>query len=350
MTMADLLASLAIGPLSADMARVESRLRDAVQSEFVFLSEVTTYLSRAGGKRVRPMLALMCSYIGSTAERPADDGAIAGAVAAELLHIGSLYHDDVMDEADTRRGVESANSRWRNVTAVLAGDILFARACNIACQLGQHEADMVSWTLDALCTGQALEVCQLYDVDRSEASYLDAIAGKTAALTAAAAGLGARGGGLDETAIDVCVRFGHHFGMAFQLVDDVLDLTATEEQLGKPTGNDLREGVYTLPVLLTLRDDERLRPLLGGPMDDEAIRSACELVRDGAGVEQVLAMAKTHMITALAVVAELDPHPTVSHALQHLASFVLDPVVPSRPPHAPGSSRLVGEGRHGVSK
>src|SRR4051794_38218722 len=189
------------------------------------------------------------------AEPAVSDEAVLGGVSVELVHLGSLYHDDVIDEATTRRTVESVNARWGNLTAILAGDFLLAKASEIAASLGTEVAALLAATIGRLCQGEVGELRSAFDVDRSEASYLSSIEGKTAALFATACRIGGLVADLPRPHIDALTAFGEGYGMAFQIVDDVLDLVATEDELGKPAGHDLVEGVYTLPVLRTLRAD-----------------------------------------------------------------------------------------------
>src|SRR5947209_10342412 len=160
-----------------------------------------------------------------------------------------------MDEARTRRDVESVNARWGNLVAILAGDFLLARASEIAASLGTEVAGLLATTIGRLCEGQVLELSQAFDVGRNEEAYLCSIAGKTAALMATSCRIGAITAGLPRPAVDALTGFGQRVGMVFQIVDDILDVVATEEELGKPAGNDLVEGVYTLPVILALAAD-----------------------------------------------------------------------------------------------
>ena len=201
-------------------------------------------------------------------------GAITGAVACELVHLGSLYHDDVIDEAETRRGVPSVNARWSNIVAILAGDFLLARASSLAASLGADVAALLAETIGELCRGQVLELQHLFDVDRSEEDYSSAIEGKTAALFATSCRIGGMVSGVADPTLDALTRFGRHLGMCFQIVDDVLDLSSTDEALGKPAGQDLLEGIYTLPVIYALRESEPLRELLGRPLDARAARGS----------------------------------------------------------------------------
>ncbi len=192
-----------------------------------------------------------------------------GAVAVELVHLASLYHDDVMDEATVRRNVESVNARFGNLVAIVAGDFLLARSAEIAAGLGTEIAGLLAATLGELCQGQVAEVHAAFQPGRSRDDYYRAIAGKTASLMATSCRIGALTGGLPRTQIDAFTDFGRSFGMIFQVRDDILDVIGTEAELGKPAGQDLAEGIYTLPVLLALADPEagpELRTLLGQPL------------------------------------------------------------------------------------
>src|SRR5687767_12361044 len=220
-----------------------------------FLSEVAGHLVSAGGKRIRPALTAAAALAGGA---PVTDDVVQGGISVELVHIGSLYHDDVMDEADSRRGVQSVNARWGNLTAILAGDFLLARASEIAASLGTEVAALLAATIGRLCEGQVGELQTAFSVERTEDAYLRSIRGKTASLLSTACRIGALTGGLDRPAVDALTRFGDAVGMVFQIRDDVLDVVGTDAQLGKPAGNDLVEGVYTLPVIRALAD-----PVLG---------------------------------------------------------------------------------------
>src|SRR5680860_638547 len=251
--------------LTGDLERVEQALREAVHSDDPLLSGVAAHLVSAGGKRVRPMLTLCAAYAGATdgGDSPARDEAITGGAAVELVHLGSLYHDDVIDEAETRRGVPSVNARWSNVVAILAGDYLLAAASEHAASLGADVAALLARTIGDLCRGEVLELQHLFDTSRTEESYLSAIAGKTAALFATSCRIGGMVAGVSPSALEALTSFGHHLGMGFQIVDDVLDLTGTDASLGKPAGQDLTEGVYTLPVIYALDRSAELRESIG---------------------------------------------------------------------------------------
>src|SRR5262245_40942791 len=235
--------------MESDLARVEAALRLAVRTDDDYLTELASHLIVAGGKRLRPVVAMAAAR--TRADEVADP-VVQGGVSVELVHLGSLYHDDVIDEAETRRGVETVNAKWGNLQAILAGDFLLSRASEIAASLGTEVAALLARTIGWLCEGEIEQLRHTYDVNRPEDSYLVSIQGKTASLYGTAARIGGIVGGLDRSRIDALTAWGNAFGMVFQIVDDILDVTDTTEQLGKPAGHDLVEGVYTLPVLRTL--------------------------------------------------------------------------------------------------
>ncbi len=292
--MVSLAPLLSLPCLEDDLARVEKALLANVRTGDPFLAEVASHLITAGGKRLRPALAVAVGELGGG---PADDDVIMGAVAVELVHLGSLYHDDVMDEARTRRNVDSVNARWGNLVAILAGDFLLARASEIAASLGTEVAGLLAATIGKLCEGQVRELAQTFDVTRSEESYLLSISGKTAALMATACRVGAITAGIDRPGIQALTEFGEQVGMVFQIVDDILDVVATDEELGKPAGNDLVEGVYTLPVIRALaasESAEELRRLLGSPLERDEVDAARSIIRSNGAVGAAIDVARRY--------------------------------------------------------
>lgn len=277
-----------------DLRAVELRLSEALTPDDPFLAQVAGHLAKAGGKRLRPALAVATARAGGS---DSTSDVIDGAVAVELVHQGSLYHDDVMDSADLRHGVESANRRWGNLVSILTGDFLLARASEMAASLGSEVAGLLASTIARMCEGQVRELSDAFNVARTEANYLLSIEGKTAALWSASCRTGALTAGLPRDQVDAFTAFGRSFGMVFQICDDVLDVIGTEAELGKPAGNDLMEGVYTLPVLRTLADPEvgpELRDLLGGPLGLPERDKARDIVRSGEGVAHALDVARRH--------------------------------------------------------
>ena len=285
---------LGLPSITGQLGLLEPLLVESVVTGDPFLDEVTTHLLAAGGKRIRPVLALAAATSeGATATR--ED--LLGGVAVELVHLASLYHDDVMDEATMRRNVESVNARFGNLVAIVAGDFLLARSAEIAAGLGTEIAQLLASTLADLCRGQVAEVHTAFHAGRTEEQYLAAISGKTAALMATSARIGALTAGLGRPQVDAFTDFGRAFGMIFQIRDDILDVIGTEELLGKPPGQDLAEGIYTLPALSTLRDPERgreLRVLLGRPLDEPEREKAREIVNNPAAIGESVALARKY--------------------------------------------------------
>jgi heptaprenyl diphosphate synthase len=292
-----------------DLARVESELRGAVVAEDPFLTEIASHLINAGGKRVRPAFSVTSAATAQPEMAPASAEVIMGAVSVELVHLGSLYHDDVIDDASTRRTVDTVNARWGNLKAILAGDYLLARASEIAADLGTEVAGLLAATIARLCEGQMLELQSTFDAGRAEESYLASITGKTASLLSTACRIGGIVGDLDRDVIDQLTRFGHSYGMAFQIVDDILDVVATDAELGKPAGNDLVQGVYTLPVIRVLAaggaDADQLAELLGAPLSDAQRDQARSLVRASGQVDGALDVARSYADDAAGALANV---------------------------------------------
>jgi heptaprenyl diphosphate synthase len=277
----NVLDELRLPGIEEALTRVERSLGDATSAADPYLADATSHLSSAGGKRLRPALVLAAAAVSSPDAGQPDDSVVQGAVAVELVHLGSLYHDDVMDEAEYRRGVQSVNARWGNLIAILAGDYLLARASEIAASLGTEVAALLARTIGQLCEGEVSQLRYAFNPDRPEAAYLTSIAGKTASLMATSARIGGIVGGAPRAWIDALTGYGHALGMAFQIWDDIRDLVCSEDHLGKPAGHDMVEGTYTLPVLRALAvagvgDD--LRALLGGPLDPPARAKARDLI------------------------------------------------------------------------
>jgi heptaprenyl diphosphate synthase len=290
--------AVAISALPGDLARVERVLQESVRTSDGFLAEAEARLA-AEGNRLRPTLTLSAAY----ATGSAVDRALIGAAACELVHLGSSCHDDVIDEAEAQRGVPRVNAHWNNIVAVLAGDQLLAQASALAASLGAAVAGLLAETIGEVSRGRMLELQHRFDINRSEADYESAIAGKTAALLATSCRIGAMASSTPEATLDALTRFGFHLGMCFQIVDDVLDLSPTVSSLtdaapGRPAGRDLLDGIYTLPVIYALRDSADLRTMLGGPLDDEQLAHARRVVMAGRAVGDALRVARAHAAEA----------------------------------------------------
>ncbi|HEY1636819.1 MAG TPA: polyprenyl synthetase family protein [Acidimicrobiales bacterium] len=316
---------LGLPGLEDDLARLEITLHRVVTTEDPFLSEVATHLIAAGGKRLRPSLTVAAAAAGGMA---ASEEVLLGGVAVELVHQASLYHDDVMDEAATRRGVQSVNDRWGNLVAVVAGDFLLARAAGIAASLGTEVAGLLAATLARLCEGQISEVHTAFDVDRGEQAYLTTILDKTASLMATSCRIGGLTAGLDRRQVDALTTFGECFGMVFQIRDDILDVVATEDELGKGVGQDLERGIYTLPVLRTLGDagvGPELRSLLGRPLDRSQREKARHMVATSGGIASAVGASRRYADMAAVAASGLNSGPSGS-ALGRLGHILVDDI------------------------
>jgi heptaprenyl diphosphate synthase len=314
---------LGLPALEEQLKRLEPLLVESVATGDSFLDEVTTHLLAAGGKRLRPVLALATATSGA---QPATREDLLGAVAVELVHLASLYHDDVMDEATMRRNVESVNSRFGNLVAIVAGDFLLARSAEIAAGLGTEIAGLLASTLGELCQGQVSEVHAAFQIGRTQDDYSNAIAGKTASLMATSCRIGALTGGLPRPQIDAFTAFGRYFGMIFQVRDDILDVVGTEAELGKPAGQDLAEGIYTLPVLLALADPvagPELRPLLGQPLGQPERDKARSIVAESGAIEESVVVARRYAELAAAAVTS-GPSVGLAAGFANLAHSLVD--------------------------
>ncbi len=301
--------------LEDDLLRVEQTLLSAAATPDDFVTGLASHLIAVGGKLVRPGFCLASSLVCDAAPTRSSEAAVRGGASVELVHIGSLYHDDVMDDATTRRSVTSVNAQWGNLRAILAGDFLLGKASAMAASLGAEVAELLAEAITQLCEGQIIELEDACNPGRSERRYEKAVSGKTAALLSISCRIGATVGDLPRTAAEALGEFGFSYGMAFQIVDDVLDLVATESQLGKPTGNDLAEGTYTLPVIRALADPaagDELRSILGRPVGAAARDRAAELVRSTNGVDEARNTARRWSDKAQAALTSLPDTPATA--------------------------------------
>ena len=310
--------------LVSQMAEVESLLRSHTRSEYPFVDETAHHLVAAGGKRLRPLLTLLTAQYGD----PTGQGVIAAAVACEITHLATLYHDDVMDEAPLRRGVESANMRWGNTIAILTGDFLFAKSSDLLADLGPAAVRLQARTFERLVIGQIMETQGPNPGQDPLEHYLKVVADKTGSLIAASARYGGMISGAPAEITDTVTIFGEKIGVAFQLADDVIDIASESNQSGKTPGTDLREGVPTLVTLNVMKSndpaDADLKRLLSAPIEDEAT------------VQQVLVALRNHkaldesreqlFMTAQEARSALGPLPIndATGALMSLCDAVID--------------------------
>lgn len=328
---------LALGPaaiggvleptLSRGLDQVEDLLRTSLDSDVAFVAEAAGHLAAAGGKRFRPLLTLLSAHLGD----PAAPGVVPAAVVCELTHLATLYHDDVMDEADVRRGAESANSRWDNSIAILTGDFLFARASDLLADLGPGAVRLQARTFARLVTGQIRETIGPATGEDPVAHYLSVLADKTGSLVATSARFGAMFGGVADPVRDGLTAYGEVIGMAFQISDDLLDIASEQGVSGKAPGTDLREGVPTLPVLLARAGadpaEAELRDLLTGPLTDaDRHARALALLRVSPAMAEARSALENYVAQAKSALEPV-PEGPVREALARLCDGMLERTV-----------------------
>ncbi len=257
--------------LVANMARVEELLRSHIVGKYPLVIETSRHLVEAGGKRLRPLLTLLGAQFG----QPNNEKVIQAAVVCELTHLATLYHDDVMDEAPLRRGVESANNRWGNTVAILTGDYLFAKTSALLADLGPEAVRIHAQTFERLVIGQIMETQGQTEGMSLLDHYTQVIADKTGSLIATSARYGAIFAGASAKDIEILTQYGEKIGILFQLADDIIDIASETDESGKTPGTDLREGVATMVTVHILEsnnpDDAELKALLSAPIHDEEI-------------------------------------------------------------------------------
>ncbi|MGV9712220.1 polyprenyl synthetase family protein [Gordonia sp. NPDC003424] len=313
------------------LAQVEDLLLTELSSGDEIMTEAATHLAKAGGKRFRPMFAILASRFGPDA---GSADVITSATVVEMIHLATLYHDDVMDEAPMRRGAPSANARWTNSIAILSGDFLFARASRLVSTLGPDAVRIIAETFAELVTGQMRETVGARGADAID-HYLRVVWEKTGSLIAAAGRFGSMAAGAAPVDIERLSHLGDIIGTAFQVSDDIIDISSASGDSGKTPGTDLREGVHTLPVLYALRADDpasaRLSELLLDPKtgqakpvtDDAAVAEAIEVLNASSGMAAAHDRLRAFADEAREVLAELPAGPAHT-ALSSLVSYTID--------------------------
>jgi heptaprenyl diphosphate synthase len=331
-----------IPDLADRLAAVDACITDALGHDGALLGPASVRVATSGGKRLRPLFTVVTAATGGVF----DERVVAAAASVELVQVGSLVHDDILDGADTRRGRPTINAVEGVNHAVLAGDFILARAAELAARVSQEAAALIAAALGDLCEGQVLEMRDSFDPDRSVEAHLASIRGKTAALFECACRLGAHCAGLGDENVRAFARYGHAFGMGFQVLDDVLDLIGDEARLGKPTGNDVASGVYTLPIITALggprgadlraalprpaegADPDGGRAGVGGELPGDVGR-ALDIVRTSGAIADALTAADRYADEARRAVHHLDqttvgeglgrfPRTYATWALEHL--------------------------------
>ncbi len=325
------MASLGIANLDKDLERdlitgldkVEALLSSHIQGDYPLLIETSRHLVEAGGKRFRPLITLLASHFG----KGQSNQVIAAAVVCELTHVATLYHDDVMDEAKLRRGVSSANSRWSNTVAILTGDYLFSKASDLLADLGPEAVRLQAKTFERLVIGQIQETQGAKSGDDALKHYLKVVSDKTGSLIATSARFGAMLSGADREIVETLTKFGEKIGIAFQLADDVIDISSDASQSGKAPGTDLKEGIPTLVTLQiissNLEEDKELKQLLQSPLPEEKIADVLIKLRQHRALKDAKSYLHNLSLEAKQLLQPLPAIPARS-ALESLCDAVIE--------------------------
>ncbi|WP_337778140.1 polyprenyl synthetase family protein [Mitsuokella jalaludinii] len=312
--------------IKGDLEVLEQGLQEAVTSTNDLVTEVGMHIVTSGGKRIRPALCLLSARGGRAFDLP---HVLPLAEALELIHTASLVHDDVIDEADTRRGAATANARWNNQVAILSGDYIFARAFTLIAEEG-YDPYVSKRLADLVCNLSVGEISQdqdVYQATRGMSDYYELIQKTTPDFLEICCELDAMVGGMDREEMKKLAEYGHCIGMAFQITDDLLDIEQTAETIGKPAGNDIRQGIVTLPVIRALEtspDAEKLERIVTDmEMTDEMVERALEIVKATDGVDFAKAKADEYLARAKAALPEGLPD-AIREAYEMVADFIGD--------------------------
>ncbi|WP_235586988.1 polyprenyl synthetase family protein [Ferroacidibacillus organovorans] len=307
--------------LEGDLTRVEDRLKEALKCENKELQDAAMHLLSAGGKRLRPVFVLLAGTFGDYDF----DRLSKVAVGLELIHMASLVHDDVIDDASTRRGTPTVKSLYGNRMSMYTGDFIFAQSLQVLTSIQDHRFHAIlSSAIHRMTLGEIEQIKDLYNLDQTVRHYLHRIRRKTAFLIEMSCVLGAHATNAIPAHCNALRRFGYFAGMAFQITDDLLDLTSTKERLGKPVGSDLRQGNVTLPVLLALREKEtgaELRNLITPDMSEQAVEHAVHLIKSSSGLSNAQKLADRYLVKASESLAMLPPT-SARLSLAALATYI----------------------------
>lgn len=315
-----------LAPIEPDMQRVDALIRARLSSEVVLINQIGEHIIAAGGKRMRPAVVVLAARaLGCKTEEP---NLLAAVI--EFIHTATLLHDDVVDHSDRRRGMKTANAIWGNAGAVLSGDFLYSRSFQMMVETGRMEVmRLLAETTNAIAQGEVLQLMNAGDPEVSEARYLRVIELKTAKLFEAAAHLGAIAAGQPESTQRKFAEYGHALGMAFQLVDDLIDYKSAPEVSGKNLGNDLAEGKPTLPLIHAMKHGSREQAALIRKAIQEArldeLEGVLAAVESTGAIHYTAALASRHADAAVAALSGVPDSP-YKDALQQLARFTVERV------------------------
>lgn len=304
-----------------DLAFIEKELERSVQSTSPIIHQASLHLLKAGGKRIRPIFVILAAQFGNyTVENAAKV-----AVSLELIHMASLVHDDVIDDSNMRRGMETVKARWNNRVAMYAGDFIFSRALTSIGEIEKEAAHQIlAKTMLEICKGEIIQIEFQRKPDQTLRDYLQRIKRKTALLLASSCELGALSTNADQTIVKKMKNFGYYTGMAFQIVDDILDITSTDKKLGKPAGSDLLNGHITLPILY-IKEDQAFQPYMqrafDGTITEDERQQMLQYIRQSGAIEQAQHLSDLYLEKALKEIEDL-PEGKPKQALTQIADFI----------------------------
>lgn len=306
--------------LNSDINIIEKTLEETIQPDSLLLKQASLHTLQAGGKRIRPVFVLLSGKFGDY-----DINIMKNvAVALELIHMASLVHDDVIDDADLRRGKPTVKSKWDNRTAMYTGDYIFALSLELMTEIKNPLAHQIlANTIVEVCLGEIQQIREKYQYNQNLRDYLRRIKRKTALLIAVSCQLGAIAAGVEESIHKKLYRFGYYVGMSFQITDDVLDFTGTEKELGKPAGSDLLQGNITLPVLFAMQNPKYRAEIekVNEQSEPSHMESIISLIKQSGAIEESLEISDRYLDKALAMLDELPPN-KVKKTLQDIAKFI----------------------------
>ena len=306
--------------LNSDIEIIEKTLEETVHADSDLLRESSLHLLKAGGKRIRPIFVLLSGQFGDYDIHKIKKAA----VSLELIHMASLVHDDVIDDADLRRGQPTIKARWDNKVAMYTGDYIFARSMEIMSEIDKPDAHRVlANTIVEVCLGEIQQIKDKYRFDQNLRDYFRRIKRKTALLISASSLVGAIVSDVDNRYLKLLYQFGYYVGMSYQIIDDVLDFVGTEKDLGKPAGGDLLQGNITLPVFFAMEQEDIRSKIIKvhEGMDQESLNEIIDLVKNSDAIERSLNVSDKYLKKALDSIKDL-PNGKAKTALVNIAKYL----------------------------